>query len=545
MCSAQKMKDLWVVNASLRNSYDLFLGNIISWIRVHLQPVPADKLPTEEECRELWTALGIEPEMVEVLSVDLRLSWDKESGQLLVSEDCEGDVLQKVTGALLCLWSFRGFSEGRWISSGGSCRALICGMLSGLESVVSHIRQHPHTSDYYIHGFEKLTEELAQLVCVMGLSGYPCDAALLCAMDDSRVALTHEKLKEEFETEIAWLQGLSENFWASISCVCGLSPVVLRSKVLSAALAGYAFFHYRVLSEVSKHPWSLGHGNSRRNLEELFKGDQLKEPVAGKTWILLQLYECSEEILEELCQAISLMMDCPWSTLCTEQMHAIGSLVKCQHHSIEQPSLLMRAVIGMYRKLLPGLTVEQKQYQKLAEQEQKIDARQPAKISVRNIYLKMLSQAHKKKGYKKQFVPGEQPQQTLIRTHGALFKNLDPRLLPLYQQLQGDAQEEYSQKISEDLEEVRTAMEVAKKRLEEQVNTRHCLSLFQSRFTDMDEGELAKLLKKPDNSQVKCEKKVRDLLQAPAPLSTQRAEELDKHQVVTMEGLNRQGAKPW
>ena len=29
MTSPQKMKDLWVINASLRNSYDLFIGNIL------------------------------------------------------------------------------------------------------------------------------------------------------------------------------------------------------------------------------------------------------------------------------------------------------------------------------------------------------------------------------------------------------------------------------------------------------------------------------------------------------------------------------------
>ena len=124
----------------------------------------------------------------------------------------------------------------------GSSRALICGMLSGLESVVSHIRQLPHTSDYYIHGFERLTEEMAQLVCAMGLGGYPCDAALLLAMEDSRTALTHENLKDEIEAEIAWLQGLTETVWDSISSTCGMTSVGLRSKVLSAALAGYCFF---------------------------------------------------------------------------------------------------------------------------------------------------------------------------------------------------------------------------------------------------------------------------------------------------------------
>ena len=165
---------------------------------------------------------------------------------------------------------------------------------------------------------------MAQLVCVMGLGGYPCDAALLLAMEDSRTALTHEKLKEEMETEIAWLQGLTDTFWQSIASTCGMTSVGLRSKVLQAALTSYCFFQYRVLNEVSKLPWSLGHGDVKNNLVSLAADTQPEEPVAGKIWMLLQCYECSEEILETLVKAIALLMDCPWSTLCTEQRMLLG-----------------------------------------------------------------------------------------------------------------------------------------------------------------------------------------------------------------------------
>ena len=209
--SAQQLKDLWVVVASLRKAYNLILENLVAWISVHLQQVPCEKLPVPQCLQDLRTALGVEPELVEILAEELRMWWDPESEILYISDGVEGDVLEKVSGVLLGLWDVsRLFNEARWGNSGLVSRRMVCGLLSGLESMVGYIRSLPHTSDYFIHGFARRTDPIRQMLCIQGLSSYPIDSAMELLLEDSRIPLIKDDLRIAMGEDVDWMQGIPE-----------------------------------------------------------------------------------------------------------------------------------------------------------------------------------------------------------------------------------------------------------------------------------------------------------------------------------------------
>ena len=72
------MRDLYIATASLRNSADLFTSRINSWVAKSLKFVESRGAAWEAEARELWLALDVDPEIVDILVSQLQVHWDGE-----------------------------------------------------------------------------------------------------------------------------------------------------------------------------------------------------------------------------------------------------------------------------------------------------------------------------------------------------------------------------------------------------------------------------------------------------------------------------------
>ena len=86
----QLMRDLYITVESLRNSSDLLSSRICTWILERLAFADGRGMEWEEEQTRLWTVLGIEPDVVDLLVSQLQLCW--QGGRLWVK-----------TGAKVCL----------------------------------------------------------------------------------------------------------------------------------------------------------------------------------------------------------------------------------------------------------------------------------------------------------------------------------------------------------------------------------------------------------------------------------------------------------
>eukprot|EP00972_Heterocapsa_arctica_P058615 8644479-Heterocapsa_arctica.AAC.1 len=92
--------------------------------------------------------------------------------------------MDAVSSALLGLWHFKKFTDSRWITVGCSCRTLVAGLLTGLDSLVAFIRRAPESSDFYTHGFAKLSSIIKKSAAAAALASFVTDAFLSEMMED-------------------------------------------------------------------------------------------------------------------------------------------------------------------------------------------------------------------------------------------------------------------------------------------------------------------------------------------------------------------------
>jgi hypothetical protein len=263
------MKDIYIVVASVINSSDLVCKHLAPWLLAHLDVAPDGDLPPAQDLRELWVALGAEPELVEVLAEELRLSW--KDGRLLVASPCndDGNLYGRVASALLALWRFKLSTASRWITVGVSCRSLVVALLTGFDSLVQHIRADPTASDFHIHGYARLGNTGKEFLAMAAIVPYVPDAYLTELIRDSRVPMQLEYLRECLLEEMAFWGALADTVLASVASVCGWSSQQLRGRVLRAGHVAIALITARTFWEAEKMPWSIATGDVDRNLDHL------------------------------------------------------------------------------------------------------------------------------------------------------------------------------------------------------------------------------------------------------------------------------------
>lgn len=112
----------------------------------------------------VWRLLGVPADKVELFGLIDPL-W--EDGALWVNpyvlEDEE--TASKVTEVLFFASKWRTFSNSRWLTMGYATRALVLSLAFGLEHWVALVRADPKASDYYLHGFSRLSPALKIIWC--------------------------------------------------------------------------------------------------------------------------------------------------------------------------------------------------------------------------------------------------------------------------------------------------------------------------------------------------------------------------------------------
>ena len=83
-------------------------------------------------------------------------------------------------------------------------------LLSGIGSIVAHIRRAPHTSDYHIGGWAKLTPEARTFAVVSAMSGCVSDVALAMIMADNRAPRQIRAIQGAMVEEVEWLVGIED-----------------------------------------------------------------------------------------------------------------------------------------------------------------------------------------------------------------------------------------------------------------------------------------------------------------------------------------------
>ena len=188
------MKDMYIAVASVTNSYGLVHGCLGKYLDAHLTLVPDDGCPMAEDLRELWTALGLEPELVETVC-SLRLQWA--SGKLNVAASCASNaaLVGELSAAVLGNWHFEQFTTSRWVTVDCSCRSLLGALLTGFDALVEMMRSDPSASDFNISGYGRWGHRCKSFVAMAALVSNVPEACLLQLLHDNRLPLQLGHLK--------------------------------------------------------------------------------------------------------------------------------------------------------------------------------------------------------------------------------------------------------------------------------------------------------------------------------------------------------------
>lgn len=416
---AQLLKDLYTAIDGLRNATDLLHRYFPGWIVTHLDFEDDENLPPQDELLELYLVLSVDTDIIDILIFDLHL-WCV-GGRVKVSKACRGepDLVEKVSFALFGLWAFKQFTDSRWITVGLSCRGMLCGLLTGLDSLVTYIRKNTGASDFYIKHYDKLTEPIKKFVVVAAVSSHVSDGWLTELLKDGRVPLNMDALEAALQSQYEWLVKLPIGVWKLLAAVAGVSGTALRTMVMESGHVQIGFLHNRVIKHARAMPWALCIGDIEENLKHLKASEEPDDLVTWKIWRLLQLGYS----MHQLVNAVSLLADIQWHTVTTEQLHGSMATLHRYHPDYGQETLCLRAVIHAMRRLVPVPLDVEKDVAKLRSALEKLKGRRSGTMGGRQVYFADLMGVAKEWQAQGRNVP-DNIRKVIMKAHGARYKQL-------------------------------------------------------------------------------------------------------------------------
>jgi hypothetical protein len=268
--SSDVVRDLHIVIESLRNSFFVLhshLGSFLQEANIGFDHEPYNR----DQVSEFWVSLGVGADVVETFA-DLN-PWFS-GGRLWVSGEWEGNkqLEEHLSRVILYLLRLKRFTESRWCTIGPSCRALVGCLAVGLELLVAISRKDPHTSEFYISGFSRLTPHVKQYAVLASFIAYVPDGFLIELLEDDRVASRVEVLNTAMIDELGWLDALAPLTWRRLEHVAGsdtLPSYVLRTEVMLGAQVACSYITEKVFTVARGMPWCLTRGDVDQKLSDL------------------------------------------------------------------------------------------------------------------------------------------------------------------------------------------------------------------------------------------------------------------------------------
>ena len=411
--AADTVKKLFIVVESLRNSYDLLLGHLPSFLTKHL--VLVDEGPDPMELRGLWTALGLDTDLCQTLA-DLGLLWV--DGHLqCCRRRVKGDLVEKVHSCLIAATRFRKFTDSRWCTIGASCGTIVACRLLGLDHWVEVVRSNPNASDFYIHGYGQLDDNVCKYATIASMVAPLADGVLLELLKDDRVVRQLPVLQAIVEGELQWLASLGPYAWERLATLQkGYTAHALRTDCLLAANTAGAFIERRVFSAAKQLPWSLASGDIRANLAAL-KAKEPQDIVSKKIKQLIAIGFNEGKLVD----GISLLQEVRWSTTPVEQSHGSSAALRRFHRQYGAEMVAKRSMVHMMKPLFAASGV-QEQWSTPRKQANALVYKQPQRITGRHVFLAeaMEAASHKSPDGK----IGHNASKEVMAKHGVHYKQL-------------------------------------------------------------------------------------------------------------------------
>lgn len=461
---AQLMRDLYIVIASARNSYNSILKHLIGWLRSGVLEFAEDgALPSQETLLELYSVLGVDPYLTDKAASVLQMVW--KDGKLMVRKQCMGmpEFGKLISGVLLGLWSFKLFSTSRWVGVGTSCRVMVLGWLTGLSAFM-HYMETQGVGER-LHGYAKLTRNMKRFVVKAALSSNVPESVQIELMADACVPKKLDVLEQCAAEELELLCDISNDVWEILAGVCDLSYTKLRQDTIRAGHVSLGFLYHRIFLEAKKLPWSLCVGDIPANVQKLVDSPCPVDPVSKKIWTLWKMGQASQA---DIVRALELMSQIPWSTKMAEEQHASSSIIAKAHPEYDSETVRLRSFIHTFLKLMPGVSEEEKAVERSKRRLSKLLRKNPNYITGRQLYFKEVVgvATGRKVTVGGKDIP-RNVQQVIMKRHGARWRALTDTQRAHWEQKAKELREVSWAQLESDLEDEESKLSVCAARLED------------------------------------------------------------------------------
>ena len=131
-------------------------------------------------------------------------------------------------------------------------------------------RKDPAASDYHLHGFEELSEQVKLYCCLAAFVSRVPDALLAELLENDALACKGPLAQELVEDEVQCLTVVPNDVWLQgASLLENTSASELRNLVLHSAYVALAMLHQQVFAPLASYPWCLCHGAVDEKLDVL------------------------------------------------------------------------------------------------------------------------------------------------------------------------------------------------------------------------------------------------------------------------------------
>ena len=269
--------NMHIIVASIRNGFDIICRELPNWLASTVR-FTDEAFP---DCQQFWASLQVESTWIDELC-ELQLQFSE--GVLKIKKELETDThwVEKVSSVLMYIWNFKDFTATRWLTLGGTSKALTRSLATGLDALITTALQNGN-SKYYLGGFSRLTSDLRSFVVTLSLCCYPADAFMLESLEDDRVAMRADMMRDAVYDELDYLCAIPDTVMDRLAHIGHTTAQPLRHAALSSALRSVAFMEWRIFSEADSLPWSLCRNDVAQNLRDLkSRGAAPTEFVARK-----------------------------------------------------------------------------------------------------------------------------------------------------------------------------------------------------------------------------------------------------------------------
>eukprot|EP00971_Amphidinium_carterae_P347875 6490111-Amphidinium_carterae.2 len=264
----EMVKDMYIMVESLRNSIDSLHIHLPKFVAEHLSP--AEDILQSEPLRQIWAALGVTDDTPEYL-VETQLRYIGDELLIHPSFADQPEAPERVCSVLMSLARFPKFTESRWLSVATASKALTATVLVGMDQWVSTCLSAEGSSEYYLGGYRRFSNEHKLQVMKIAFASYPADAFIAELLEDDRLMRNRDHYAEAILDEVTYLANLDMQVWQMLVNACNgaAEAEAFRSDCMHSALVVQAFIRDKKLTPLHSLPFSLGCMHPREAIEHI------------------------------------------------------------------------------------------------------------------------------------------------------------------------------------------------------------------------------------------------------------------------------------